>query len=1579
MKEAVPVAVVGVGGLFPKAPTLAAYWDNIKGGVCAAEDVPPGRWLLGREDAFQAEPRPAPDKVYGTKACLVSGFEFDASGFSLGESLLKGLDPVFHFALHAGRQAWRDAVTAGLDRRRVGVVIGNIALPTDHFSAHSRRLLARELAAALGRPLTEPAEVHPFDRSPAGLPAGLLAQALGLGGGAFTLDAACASSLYAVKLAVDALQDGRADAMLTGGVSRPDCLYTQMGFSQLRALSPTGRPSPLDASGDGLVVGEGAGLFVLKRLPDALRDGDKVYGVIRGAGLSNDIGGSLLAPDGGGQLRAMRAAYAAANLKPADIDLYECHATGTPVGDVVELKSLRALWGEQGWKPGQCALGSVKSNVGHLLTGAGAAGLMKVLLAMREKTLPPSANFTRTPDGADLSGSPFRVQASAQAWEPRGPSIPRRAAVSSFGFGGINAHLIVEEYLPWAAKRRAPSPPERGPAVAVVGMAARFGAFKDLREFQEGVLGGIAPAERLIKELTVSPTAYRIPPKELAEMLPQQVLMLQTADAALRDAGLAARDHERTGVFVGMELDCRTADFHFRWSLPPELRDAAGPALTANRTMGALGGIIASRIAREFKVGGPSFTLASDETAGLRALEAAAGALRRGELDCALVGAVDAGGDPRALAAADALRAFSPSGAARPFEAAADGSVPGEGAACVVLKRLDDALQDGDRVYAVLRGVGTATAADTEAARGYTDALERAYRDSGVAPDSVSYLETHGSGSPMEDAAEAAALGAFFGRRPAERPLALGAVKPVIGHTGAASGLASLVKAALALYQEILPPLPLLEPRAELASFKGALHAPRAPQVWLRNRVEGPRRAGVSAVGLGGNYAHVVLEQLDKVPPHCERPSERRQPLGARAEALFVVEGDSAPELLLSARRLRAWLDDQPPWRGIEALARAWWENAPALGRKALAVSFIARDSAELSAQCLSAEKSLLEDPAAPIQGLDRIFYSPEPLGRVGRVAFVFPGSGNQYIGMGLSAFAQWPEVLRPLDGEVERLKDQFVPELFTPWALAWPTGWEDSALERLASDHKAMIFGQVSHGAALSDLVRSFGVEPTAVIGYSLGETAGLFALRLWTQRDEMLKRMEKSDLFVSELAGPCNAARRSWGLAAHEAVDWALGVVDSPEKLVRAATDKMEKVFVLIVNTPKECVVGGTRHAVKKLVEGLGGTFLPIQGVTTVHCKVAKEVETAYRELHLLETTPKEGVQVYSGAWGRPYVLTRESAADAVTAQALTGVDFPAVVNRAYDDGVRIFLEMGPRNTCSRMVGKILDDKPHAARSVCVRDQDDSSTVLRLLGMLAAERVPFELGRLYGQESLAVGHRADKPVDGSALVMPMRRPAPSAPAPKPKPLPPPPPPPPPAPRPAPRPAPVRAPVAVLERPAASEPLTRMLMAAQEAKASAHSQYLRFSATNAEAQLRLLNLASGGAAAPAPAAPTQPVFMDRKACMEFAVGKIGAVLGEKFAAIDAHPTRVRLPDEPLMLADRILSVSGEPLSMTSGGCVTEHDIHPGAWYLDGGRIPTCIAVEAGQADLFVSGYLGIDLKTKGKAVYRLLDAVVTF
>ncbi|MEJ2202194.1 MAG: polyketide synthase, partial [Desulfuromonadaceae bacterium] len=378
MKHGKSVAIVGVGGLFPQSPTLEHFWRTITDNINTSARPPQGRWLLEPDDLY--DPRiGAPDRVNSKRGCFIddAALHLPAAGLAVSADFVAGLDPMFQLLLQAGHQAFNDGLTDTLDRSRTGVIIGNLALPTAAASAMARELLGRTFEEQLlDRAISDGSpKVAPINRYVAGLPAGLLARALGLGGPSFTLDAACASSLYAIKLAVEELISGRADAMLTGGLSRPDSLYTQMGFSQLRAISPSGICSPFDQQGDGLVVGEGCGIFLLKRTEDAVRDGDHIYAVIRGIGLSNDLGGSLLAPAAEGQLRAMRAAYQQAGWHPNDVDLIECHATGTPVGDAVEFSSLKSLWGESGWKRQQCVIGSVKSNIGHLLTAAGAAAL----------------------------------------------------------------------------------------------------------------------------------------------------------------------------------------------------------------------------------------------------------------------------------------------------------------------------------------------------------------------------------------------------------------------------------------------------------------------------------------------------------------------------------------------------------------------------------------------------------------------------------------------------------------------------------------------------------------------------------------------------------------------------------------------------------------------------------------------------------------------------------------------------------------------------------------------------------------------------------------------------------------------------------------------------------------------------------------------------------------------------------------------------------------------------------------------------------------------------------------------------
>ena len=1602
MNHSPRIAIVGVAGRFPgSGADLGQFWDNVRTATDCSREVPPGRWLLPPERCF--DPRIAlPDKVYSTRGYFLDPFEPDIDGLGLPADLVAALDPLFHLILDVGHRAWKSARTANVDRRKVGVILGNICLPTDKASDLARSFLA----PTAGRP--QP--VHPWNRYVAGLPAGLLAKSLGLGAGHFTLDAACASSLYAIKLACDELLSGRADAMLAGGASRPDCLYTQMGFAQLRALSASGMCSPFSAKADGLVVGEGSGVFVLKRLDDAERDGDTIRAVIRGWGVSNDIAGNLLAPASDGQLRAMRDAYRMADWQPTDVRLIECHATGTPVGDTVEFESLRELWRSQSWMPGQCVIGSVKSTVGHLLTGAGSAALAKAIFAIENRTLPPQANFADPGGQLDYAEGPFRVLNTAEAWASDGP---RRAAISGFGFGGVNAHLLIEEYEPAFADAHAPivvggftdravpapMPLEESEPIAIVGVGAHVGPWTNAAELK-AVLLTIAPvpapkpkrngwdeaptacpAGYFIESIAAPLDRFRIPPREMEDMLPQQLLMLHVAAEALDDSGADDSDelgtvlNERTGVFIGLGLDLNTTNYHLRWAGDCEL-----PALSADRTMGALGSIAASRIARAFHFGGSSFTCCSEETSAGTAIALAVRALRRGELDRAVVGGVDLAGDPRQLLSTAATKTVQSRGQVQPHARFETGLLPAEGAAAVVLKRLKDAERDGDRVYAVIRGVGTSTGGDASAlatdAAAYATSFVRACADAMVDPAGIDLFDGAASGAEADDRAEAEALSAVLSTTERPFPLALTASRGQVGHTGAASALVSLVGLGLALHHRVLP----VTPSAERIAPTDELYASRAPRYWLADR-DRPRRAALAAVGADGSCVHVVLEEVASKPV-AETPT--------LLEGLFTFDGGTAVELLDKINALASRIEDEGA--GMSELARSWWRANPPHANRKLGAAVVARTPSELREQLAYLAEWIADptvrDPGRELRASlrDRVFYSPLPLGPKGKIAFVFPGSGNHFAGMGRDLGAAFPGILDAQQTENLRLRGQYAPDKF--WA------------EFIAPDTtaKQFLFGQVALGTLVSDTVVSLGVTPNATIGLSLGESSSLFGLRIWTDRDEMFRRIRGSSLFDTDLAPPYDAARKCWDL---DSVDWVSGVVSASADDVHSHLRLGLRAYLLIVNTPTECVIGGLRADVEALAASLGKTLLPLSGVTLAHCEAGKPVEDAYRKLHTLPTTAVPGLQIFSGAWARPY-STSANAADSITAGLLNTLDFPALLDAAYREGVRVFIEVGPGNSCTRMIGSALAGRAHLARAITVARQDAPSNVLKLLGSLIAERYPIDLGKLYG------GPIAAQEPPRRSITIPVGRksreidvgrtpPVPAPPAelvstPKPDPTPPP---------AKPRsplqhvavPSPLQTPPPRFSTPGwadATSPVLAASSTAQSAVAEAHDAFLRVQHGLTQTTIATLQLQSelirrllgdgDPIAMPVAIDPTVvPRSLTFEQCTEYAVGRIGRVLGPLFAEIDDYPTRVRLPEGPLMLVDRVLTIEGEPKSMTRGRVVTDHTVRGDRWYLDNGRCPTSITVEAGQADLFLSGFLGIDFETKGLAVYRLLDAVVTF
>ncbi len=1733
------IAITGIGGIFPGAENLEEFWQMIAGARSAADTVPEGRWP--EPATAYHDPRAAiPDKVRSPRNCSIRSIPRNYGGLKLPAELLDSLDPLYLIALQAGRDAFFDASTAGLDLNRVQVILANIVLPTDSTSQITRELNIQILRNRLKNEPLRSDNVcigNPLNRYAAELPAGLLAAALGLGGGNFTLDAACASSLYAIKLACEELVAGRADAVLTGGVCRPSSQFTQMGFSQLHALSPSGVCRPFDQNADGLVVGEGAGIFMLKRLDDALANQEKIYGVIRGIGLANDVGGSLLAPDSEGQLRAMRAAYGQAGWHPDEVQLVECHGTGTPKGDAVEFESLKLLWQETPTPAEKCIIGSVKSNVGHLLTAAGAAGLMKLLLALKHGTLPPEAGFNSPDPAIGLEKSPFDILKQPKPWNPARPGLPRRCALSAFGFGGIDGHVLIEEYVENHSKS-VTTIAEPIPEVAIVAVDARAGNLKNLDEFQQAVFNCRPARNKLpegrhpcsfneswaaegayIDELNIVPGKFKISPREIPEILPQQLLMLQTVDGALARLAGNRSSSIRWGVYMGISLDFESTNFASRWGMRTDLQandlqgfaadkisDAVTPPLNNPRTVGALGGIVASRIAREFHVGGPSHTFSSGENSGLAAFESAMRALQRREIDTALVGAVDFAGDLRHLLVADLLRPFSRKGSSIPFDTDSDGPFPGEGAVALVLKRKEDAITDGDKIIAVIKGIGKASAttfndatAGTEACR---RAMQRAWSESGLKPEKAGLLETSGSGSPTADEIEAGALADFMPERAPAGPdlfqedvtlCALANTKMVIGHTGAASGLFSLAKAAICLHQQILPGFKTLKkPLAKLQQRHDFFFTPDNPQYWLRNRISGPRIAAVNSASIDGSYYHAVLsefedEQLLSEKAQTANNRTRIFPAGNPAETLFLVDGLNICDLrerLSALKNLEA--------SSVHELARDYWLQYPPRSEASLTCAVVADSLAELRRRVDFAVRHLYNHEDKPItagpETNDRVFFNPRPNARNGKIAFVFPGSGNHFLGMGAELGLTWPEHLRRLDRQFELLAAQFAPRQIMPWRLAYNTGWEDEAMRDLIADHNSLVFSHVSCCALISDIVRSFGIEPEVIMGYSLGETAGNFATRTWRERDEMVRRMRRSNLFTSELIGRYNAPRKHWGLDDKAAVDWLLGVVSAPAAEVEKLIKDFDQAYILIENTPEECVVGGNRHQVEELVRKIGKTFFILEGVSSVHCEAALPVAEEYRALHLYDCHPPRNMTFISSGLGSVFTPERSLSADSIKAQCIGKINFPKGVETAWREGARVFLEIGPRASMSRMISNILGNRPHFARSALLAGQSQNSTLLRFIANCAAEGIRVDPAPLFREKEIPVispraivppvtvrpGYRiTDLPSQQSATLSSLYAPPPPFFDPGHK-----------------------APAIELSPPQVSEieqkthiqPLrlkpavtvaspvsgeqtaasaTGLLQAADQeqnmdsrsvsapsvitqvspaslvlqdwknaqiATAEAHAAFLRLSSSMTQAQTSLLanqlqmlqglaaeeiqsleaalyagepcnitpSLDSGAvnvysaqspvsvprtAVAPAqsprpqrrPKPYTGQLFLDWKGSMEFAVGKIGNCLGEYFAPIDAHPTRVRLPDIPLNFVDRIVLVEGEKGSLGKGRVVTQHDVHPEGWYLDNFCMPTGLAVEAGQADLFLSGWLGIDFKTKGIAKYRLLDAVVTF
>ncbi|SNR33223.1 Acyl transferase domain-containing protein [Haloechinothrix alba] len=860
----------------------------------------------------------------------------------------------------------------------------------------------------------------------------------------------------------------------------------------------------------------------------------------------------------------------------------------------------------------------------------------------------------------------------------------------------------------------AESPPEPEPLdIAIVGMSSMFPQAATLEEYWSNVVSNVGaitevPPERwdvdtyfvaqdapatptggdstpskwggFLPDIPFDPTRFGIPPGSLASIEPVQLLALHAADRALVDAGYARTgfDRSRTGVVFGAAAGSDLANAKtLRMVLPsysgelPEELDNCLPRLTEDSLPGRLSNVIAGRIANRLDLGGSNYTIDAACAASLAALDTACKELATNSADMMLCGGADLHNAIEDYLLFASVGALSPTGSCKTFDSSADGIALGEGVACLALKRLSDAERDGDRVYAVIKGVaggsdGKALGLTAPRPEGQRRALDRAYGLAGVSPRQVGLVEAHGTGTVVGDRTELTTLTTLFDEAGTEPgSCVLGSVKSQIGHTMCAAGLAGLIKSAMAIYTGILPPTRAIgEPNHAWSPEHSPFVFREQAVPWAaapRDRI-----AGVSAFGFGGTNFHAVLAG------HSAADSNRHGLWNWPAE-LFTFRGADRASAHGELEWLSALVETNEshgrPWRLRDLACTASARSDR--GTEPVQVAIVAADLDELAGSLRAAL-----DGRTDVDGVVFRATGEEP---EGKLAVLFPGQGSQYPGMMAELFGAFDELRRIAVRDPDTHAAMFPP-------AAFDAGTARDQRERLRDTRMAQPALGVT-GLGVHYLLGRLGIRPDAYAGHSYGELVALAAAGAIDEHSLPALSKERADAMVTA------AGSDPGGMAAvradRETVD---GVLDGAPSL--------GSVVVANYNAPGQVVVSGPATGLDRAIELLSAMGLPVTRLNVAcafHSPVVEDAAGLFATA--LEPLPVGAprTQVWSNRTASAYPGDGKAVRSELAAQIAAPVDFCGQIEAMYADGFRVFLEAGPGSVLGGLVGAVLGDRPH------------------------------------------------------------------------------------------------------------------------------------------------------------------------------------------------------------------------------------------------------------------------------------------
>lgn len=1273
-----PLAIVGMACRLPGADGLEQYWRLLAEGGYAIERMPDAK--LDRSRYYDAA-KGVRGKTYSDVGGFVTERELDWSLLNISRDEAADWDECHLNLCEVAAKAFRHAGydPRNLPNRNAGVFVGHSGGSTLGGELAYRTLVDDYLALMdelpqwqeLGNDAVRnqlqgklnagrPKRLNGRPLVDAGFASGIISKALGLNGPHMSIDAACASSLVALSLGAMSLQSGQTDVAVVGGASfnKSDSLIL---FSNAQSCSATSS-RPFDQAADGLVSSEGYIALVLKTLERALEDGDHVQAVLRGIGVSSDgRGRSLWAPRKEGQVAAIERAYSS-DVTPDSVQMIEAHATSTQVGDATEMEALASFYGKH-LAPGQrLPVGSVKSNIGHTLETAGLAGVLKSVLSIRNGVIPPSVNVDSLSGSIPWDDIPLYVATSPQLWPELPVGQARRAAVNAFGIGGLNVHVVVDQFLPESANhivRKSSGPVtqmrvsgnESGlEPVAVIGRGLVLPGASDVEAFgklltenrsaitpMQGDRIGLANCSQdfsagFISDFEYDWRKHKVPPKQIAQANPLQFMLLEAAEQALGEAGLLVKefDRARTGVVVGSVFGGDFGNALFAGLRLPEFREhlvelLAGqgvakvmanefadryeerflkvyPALL-DETGSFTSSTLASRLAKTFNLMGGALAIDAGDTSSLAALDAACHLLHSGT-----VGQVLCAGAQRALdrAATENLKQLGRLAGSRNLGA---GYPVGEGVVLLVLKRYRDAVRDGDKIYASIDAV----------AGGF---------------DSNS-LSTSIDSASQRLGADASACGQY-----------VGAVN--------VSALDSMTTKALVPAAKDLQQSPNLPLTGSLQAAQGLVDIVTTSL----NLADTKQPTAIASHTLSGQSYIAVVRPTDNNPISDDREVNTTMlPVKAHSDNSAVQTWRFEADDLESLKK-RLLLDSSGSDEHVCSFlggAAAKWRAAIVgtagefSGKLTKLVSLIGNESAVVPAR----EQGLLWTP--PVDVATR---------NASEIAWLFPGQGSQYTGM-LSELVQSDAVARQAYSEANAALAELGEPSFEQ--LAWESQnqlgedvWQTQASVLVAD----WILGRTLQGR---------NIQPTIVCGHSFGEIPAMLFAGCWDLKTALVATWHRCKCIVENVDS-----------------GFAMLSVQAGADTVQAAIDRSQLALTIShKNSPTQTVVGGKQHLVAQLAQQLedDGVASRLLAVPTAFHTPALEAAVApfRRSLEELSISPPR-IPLLSSVNNR-FVADPELIRDGLAEQLVRPVDFVGLLQRLDQFGAGVVFEVGPHQVLSRL----------------------------------------------------------------------------------------------------------------------------------------------------------------------------------------------------------------------------------------------------------------------------------------------------